>query len=96
MLHHFFVQVYNVLTLIAIGFALWGMVKATRADKPENVKNRTYNVKTFWVLFFGSIVWSVAWLIPLFDGVFVWTHFLAFIVMLERCYHFKTIYQKLS
>lgn len=82
-------QIWHGITLIATIFLIWGIVKATRAGNPKRTKDRVYLVKTSYVLFFGSILWLMAGLVPLVVGsTLVWTHFAFATGLGWKCYVF--------
>lgn len=71
----------NVVVLFAWGFLVWGMIKDKKARKLENAKDRNFLVKTFWILFFGSILWFVVGLIDAFSSrPFLLAAFLMFLL----------------
>ncbi len=45
--------------LLAWGFLIWGMIKELKARRPEHARDRNLQVGTFWVFFFGSILWLI-------------------------------------
>jgi hypothetical protein len=71
--------VINVVVLFAWGFFVWGFLKYKEAHKPERLKDRNFQVKVFWVLFFGSILWLAVGLTDFFSGApFLTPGFLTF------------------
>jgi hypothetical protein len=46
-----------VLFFSAFVILIWGSILAGRSGKPEYGKDIVFMVKTFWTLFFGSILW---------------------------------------
>ncbi len=77
-----------VLVCAAWFFSGWGVLKATWAGKPENIKDRVYMVKTSWVLLIGSVLCFLVDLIRVFMGFGFGGYFIFSAVLGWKCYVF--------
>lgn len=60
--------IFDALVLFAWVFLVWGLLKYRDKYKPEQANNRNFQVKIFWVLFVGSILWFTTGVINVFIG----------------------------
>jgi len=77
-----------ILVLAAWFFLVWGVIKTSLSNLKEHAEDRIFMVKTFWILFSGSILWLIVGSTRFFMGLPAWGYFIFFLGLAWETYVF--------